>query len=150
MSNTNQSLTSPDLWIRLVYMVVFWLLSYIARVVIGAVGVIQFFVVLFSGETNRNLKNLGEGTARWTQQNYLFLCFASEQKPFPFQDWPSPEDTSPEDNGDGETAVTEPKAHYSATEPTASEKPTTAPAEERPSESADGDTSDDKKKDSQG
>jgi hypothetical protein len=101
MTDNNQSLTNPDLWIRLVYMVIFWLLSYIARMVIGAVGFIQFFVVLFSGETNKNLKNLGEGTARWTQQNYLFLSFASEQKPYPFQDWPSPEgdQTSDDDSG---------------------------------------------------
>jgi len=90
MSDNNQSLTSPDLWIRLIYMLIFWLLSFVARVVIGIVAFIQFFVVLFSGETNKNLKHLGEGIARWTQQNYLFLCFASDQKPYPFQDWPGP------------------------------------------------------------
>jgi cytoskeletal protein RodZ len=90
MSDTNQSLTSPDLWIRLIYMLIFWLLSFIARVVIGIVAFIQFFVVLFSGETNKNLKDLGEGIASWTQQNYRFLCFASDQKPYPFQDWPVP------------------------------------------------------------
>lgn len=90
MSDNNQSLTSPDLWIRLIYMLIFWLLSFIARVVIGIVAFIQFFVVLFSGETNKNLKDLGEGIASWTQQNYRFLCFASDQKPYPFQDWPAP------------------------------------------------------------
>ena len=49
-----------------------------------------FLLVLFTGTGNANLRAAGEGIARWTQQAYLFLSFASDEKPYPFQDWPGP------------------------------------------------------------
>jgi len=100
MSEERQSnLTNPDLWIRLVYMLVFWLLSWLARLAIAVVAAIQFVLVLVNGEGNSNLRRLGQAIAIWTQQNFLFLSFACEEKPFPFQDWPQ---YSEENGGDDE------------------------------------------------
>ncbi|MGD9662593.1 MAG: DUF4389 domain-containing protein [Porticoccaceae bacterium] len=97
MSEDRQSnVTNPDLWIRLVYMLLFWLLSWLARLAIAVIAVIQFVLVLINGEGNGNLRRLGQGIAIWMQQNFQFLCFGSEEKPFPFQDWPQ----SPEEDGD--------------------------------------------------
>lgn len=83
-----QNLTNPDLWLRLIYMILFALLSGLARIVIFLIAAVQFLFVLFSGEDNINLRVLGNGISQWTMQTYQFLCFASEQKPYPFQDWP--------------------------------------------------------------
>ncbi|MCK9502983.1 MAG: DUF4389 domain-containing protein [Porticoccaceae bacterium] len=89
MSDDRQSnLTNPDLWIRLVYMLVFWLLSWVARAAIAVIALIQFVLVLVNGEGNGGLRNGGRSIAVWIQQNFLFLSFASDEKPFPFQDWP--------------------------------------------------------------
>lgn len=109
MAEPNQSnLTNPDLWIRLVYMLLFWVLSWLARAAVLVISLIQCVLALVNGETNANLRNLGQGIARWTEQNYLFLTFVSDEKPYPFQDWPVAmadaedvtevaEDLSPED-----------------------------------------------------
>jgi Domain of unknown function (DUF4389) len=110
MSESKVSPASPDLWIRLVYMVVFWLLSFLARIVIAIVAILQFLVVLFTGEINHNLRDLGAGIAIWTRQNYDFLSFASDSKPFPFQDWPTVE-------GDNQTDTEEPVVADSDTDP---------------------------------
>lgn len=86
------NLTNPDLWIRLVYMLIFGLLLWVARLVIGVVTLLQFLMVLFTGGDNANLRNLGQGVARWSLHAHLFLTFNTESKPFPFDDWPEIEE----------------------------------------------------------
>lgn len=89
MNERKQSnLTNPDIWIRLLYMVVFGVLTTIARLVIVVIAILQFLLVLVTGDDNSNLRNAGQTIAKWTLQAYYFLTFASEDKPFPFDDWP--------------------------------------------------------------
>ena len=45
-------------------------------------------LVLFSGKDNENLRNLGQGLGKWVYQTIMFLTFNSENKPFPFDEWP--------------------------------------------------------------
>ena len=90
-TENNNQLTNPDLWIRLVYMILFALLSILSRILISIVAAVQFLVVLFSGEGNHHLRRFGYGLAEWTSQAYLFLSFNTEDKPFPFADWPEPD-----------------------------------------------------------
>lgn len=91
MSDSNShNLTNPDLWIRLIYMVLFAVLSGLSRIVILIIAALQFLLVLFNGTENQNLKKLGFSTAQWTRDSYDFLTFNSDNKPFPFSDWPEP------------------------------------------------------------
>ena len=98
MSNNgkNLPLTDVDTWLRLAYMLVFGLLSGLARLLLLVVAAIQFVLVLITGESNSNLRSFGYGLAKWTEQAFLFLSFASERKPYPFQDWPMPAIEEPE------------------------------------------------------
>lgn len=92
---TKQNLLNPDLWIRLVYMLVFAALLCIARIVIYAVAVLQFLLVLLSGSDNQNLREVGQIAAKWSLQAFYFLTFNSDQKPFPFDDWPDLDKAEP-------------------------------------------------------
>ena len=94
---TKTHLLNPETWIRLLYMIVFGLLSILARMVVWIVAVLQFLLVLITGDDNKNLRDLGQGAAKWTYQAFLFLTFNSNDKPFPFSDWPEIEES--EDNG---------------------------------------------------
>lgn len=85
---TKHNLTNVDHWIRLVYMLIFGLLLVVARMVIWVVALLEFLFILFTGKDNRNLRNLGQGTAKWCYQALLFVTFNTNQKPFPFDDWP--------------------------------------------------------------
>ena len=94
---TKTHLLNPETWIRLLYMIVFGLLSILARMVVWVVAVLQFLLVLITGTDNKNLRDLGQGAAKWTYQAFLFLTFNSNDKPYPFSDWPEIEES--EDNG---------------------------------------------------
>lgn len=97
---TKTNILNTETWMRLLYMIVFVLLSFVARMVIWVVAVLQFLLVLITGEGNPNLRDLGQGTSKWTYQAFLFLTFNSDEKPFPFSDWPEIE---PEVKAAGET-----------------------------------------------
>ena len=85
---TKTNLLNKETWLRLLYMAVFGLLSFVARIVIWVVAVLQFLLVLITGEGNSNLRDLGQGASKWTYQAYMFVTFNSDNKPFPFSDWP--------------------------------------------------------------
>jgi len=93
---TKTHLLNPEIWIRLLYMIVFGLLSILARIVVWIVAVLQLLLVLITGTDNKNLRDLGQGAAKWTYQAFMFLTFNSNDKPFPFSDWPEIEES--EDN----------------------------------------------------
>jgi Flp pilus assembly protein TadB len=77
-------------WLRLFFMLVVVLLYGVSRIVTGAVVVLQFFWLLFTGKTNKRLQNLGQALASYTYQIILYLTFNSEKRPFPFDtDWPA-------------------------------------------------------------
>ena len=81
---------SRSTWLRLFFMLVVVLLYGVSRVVVGAVVVLQFFWLLFTGDTNARLRNLGQALAAYTYQIILYLTFNTEQRPFPFDaDWPT-------------------------------------------------------------
>ena len=88
MINGNLSLTNVDTWIRLAYMVLFALLVMAARLLVSIVVVVLFALVLIFGKDNENLRNLGQGLGKWVYQAIMFLTFNSNDKPFPFDDWP--------------------------------------------------------------
>ena len=85
---TKTNLLNTETWFRLIYMLVFGLLSVVARMVIWVVAILQFLLVLVTGTGNDNLRDLGQGTSKWVYQTFLFLTFNSDDKPFPFSDWP--------------------------------------------------------------
>jgi hypothetical protein len=41
---------------------------------------------------NENLKKLGETISTWSYQAFLFLTYNTDEKPFPFSDWPDPKE----------------------------------------------------------
>ena len=85
-----KNLKSKSIWMRLLFMLVITFLYSVSRIVVGAVVVIQFFWVLFTGETNQKLQVFGKSLATYTNQIVLYLTFNTEERPFPFDvDWPN-------------------------------------------------------------
>lgn len=77
-------------WLRLFFMLVVLILYGVSRVVVGAVVLLQFFWLLFTGETNARLQKFGQALATYTYQIILYLTFNTELRPFPFDaDWPA-------------------------------------------------------------
>ena len=88
MMNNGIHVKRSSTWVRLAYMLFFGLLIAVGRLVLGIVVVGQFLMVLITGDDNDNLRNLGQGVAKWIYQGILFLTFNTDVKPFPFDEWP--------------------------------------------------------------
>lgn len=85
-----EHLTASETWIRGLFILLFVFLLVIARVVTGAVVVIQFLFTVFSGQTNDNLRFFGASLSSYVYQAMLFVTYNSDDKPFPFAPWPTP------------------------------------------------------------
>lgn len=82
------NLTSGEHWLRLLYMLLFAVVLYVAAIVVGLVIVVQFLFALISGKANDNLKQFGGSLSRYIFQVLRFMTYNREEKPFPFSDWP--------------------------------------------------------------
>jgi hypothetical protein len=70
-------------------MIVMVLCYAVARLAVAVVVVVLFLYVLFTGEPNPRLKDLGLSLARYVYQIVEYLTFNTEVRPFPFDaDWP--------------------------------------------------------------
>ena len=86
-----QNLKSRSTWVRLAFMILFAVIFYISMFVLFAVAIIQFLAKLLTGEANERLLRFGEGLSRFIYQTGQFMTFNTEEMPFPFSDWPTPE-----------------------------------------------------------
>ena len=83
-------LTSGDLWLRALYMIFFVLAYGVAEVVLVLVVLFQFVHILFSGSANEAALRLGGALSVYIRQVLDYQTFNSEERPFPFNDWPEP------------------------------------------------------------
>lgn len=84
-----QHMGDSGVWKRLLFMLVFAVIYSVAEVVLTAVVVLQFLFVLFTGEKNDRLLSLGASLSTYAYQVFRYLTYNSEQRPFPFADWPT-------------------------------------------------------------
>ncbi len=81
-------LTSRDLWMRLIYMIVLAIAYSLAELLMIAVVIFQFVFILLTGSANEPLLRLGQNLTRYIADIIRFQTFNTEDKPFPFDDWP--------------------------------------------------------------
>ncbi len=119
-----ENVMDSNIWLRLLFMLLFAVVFAATRVVLVVVIAVQFLWVLFTGKRNDQLLSFGSQLATFIYQIYRYLSFNTEKRPFPFDDFPSSQallDDSVED--DVETVEAEPVIEKSApakeTEPAA-------------------------------
>jgi len=86
-----ENVMDTNIWIRLVFMLLFAVIFAATRVILVAVIAIQFLWVLFTGNKNVQLLSFGSQLATFIYQIYRYLSFNTEKRPFPFDDFPSAE-----------------------------------------------------------
>jgi hypothetical protein len=70
-------------------MILFGILYSLAGTVLVVVAVLQFILVLTGSAPNTRLLSFGRNLGSYVQQLVNFQTFNTEEKPFPFSDWPS-------------------------------------------------------------
>ena len=86
-----QRLSSGDIWMRALYMILFAIAYSIAEFVITFRVIFQFLAILFTRHANEPLLKLGKSLSTYVWQVLQFQTFNSETKPFPFSAWPEEE-----------------------------------------------------------
>jgi Domain of unknown function (DUF4389) len=84
-TTTNQR----NIWIRGLFMLLMALAYHVSGTVIFIVTVIQFVMRLLVDKPNARLVSFGRNMGRYLQHIVNFLTFATEEMPFPFNDWPT-------------------------------------------------------------
>jgi Domain of unknown function (DUF4389) len=78
-----------NIWVRGLLMLLMALAFQVSGTVLCFVTAIQFLIVLLNGTPNARLAAFGRSMGRYLQQIVNFLTFATEELPFPFNDWPT-------------------------------------------------------------
>lgn len=84
-------LTSGDVWMRALYMIFFAIAYSVAEVLIVLTVIFQFLNILFTGNANLPLLRFGRNLSEYVFQVVQFETFNTEERPFPFTDWPDQE-----------------------------------------------------------
>lgn len=112
------NLTSSEHWTRFIYMLLFAVFLYVASLLAAVLVIAQFVFALISGAPNPRLRSFGGEVATYINQIWMFLTYNSEEKAYPFADWPSVENSdAPVQAPVAESAVAEPEPMKSAPEP---------------------------------
>lgn len=83
------NLTNPEVWIRLVFMLLYAAAFYLAVWVGGAVAVIQLAFKLTSGKSIPRLAVFGTNLGAYLSQILAFETFGSERRPWPMTPFPA-------------------------------------------------------------
>ncbi|MDB9894629.1 DUF4389 domain-containing protein [Reinekea forsetii] len=78
--------------VRLPYMLLFWLFLRISLMVTGLISLIQWIVLWFQDEPIASLVAFAKPLSIFQSQILAYLTFASDDKVYPFTDWPRADD----------------------------------------------------------
>ena len=90
--NLINNLKSESRWLRLVFMALFSAVGYLAALLVLVLAIIQVVYSFFKGECNERLLQFSDGLNQFIYQTAQFLTFNSDDKPYPFADWPDSSD----------------------------------------------------------
>lgn len=74
--------------IRVLYVILFYVIYGLTDVVFALIAIVQTVLNLFGGGPSMTLKLFGASLGLYVKQIADYLSYASEEKPFPFSDWP--------------------------------------------------------------
>ena len=76
--------------LRALFMLAFWIASRVAVIVVVVLALFQLIWNLVTLRPNEKIMRFGKSLGVYISQIVDFLTYNTEQKPWPFQDWPRP------------------------------------------------------------
>ena len=83
------NLLNPATWLRLVYMVFYFVVFNVVEILIAAVVLFQVIMTLFTGSRNQRAMDFGAQLGMYAYQILRYLTYNTDEAPFPFSEWPS-------------------------------------------------------------
>jgi len=84
-----QHVQNTSTWMRILFILLFWLVFNIVELVIGVLVLFQVVNLLVTGERNVRVLELSAQMNRYAWHILQFVTFNSDARPFPFSDWDS-------------------------------------------------------------
>lgn len=122
--------------LRILWVALFVVVWRVAELVLLATVLVQLVYRLFRGRPHVEVMNFGDSLSQYLAQMGRFASFHSDEKPWPFADWPAPR----EPQGEGAEAVRAARAEAAAQAepaPGAAAPVAAAPAAVEPATAAD-------------
>ncbi len=88
MTDASQQIERESLVVRIFWMLVFVLAWHVAEMLLVVVVVLQLCCRLLQGKPNFDLLKFGDALSQYLAQIGRFGSFNTEEKPWPFADWP--------------------------------------------------------------
>ena len=97
MTETMRTRTrQSEIWLRLfLTLVYFGLFFYLIKFLIGVCLLFQAAMQVCTGHTNSRLLLFTGDLNRFAFHVLQYVTYTSDQRPFPFSDWPGPDDAVP-------------------------------------------------------
>ncbi len=88
-TTTDKKSDLGEQWLRLVFMVLFWIALRISEFAIGVTMLMQFVYRISQGEHHPKLMAFGDSLSQYVASIAAFQTYQTEDKPFPFGSWPA-------------------------------------------------------------
>lgn len=86
--------TAKSTWLHGFFILLFAVIYSLAKILVVAVVVFQFLATLITGKRNERLLEFGQSLSTFMYQILCYLTFNSDEKPYPFGEWPKGEPVS--------------------------------------------------------
>jgi hypothetical protein len=87
-NNLKEKLLVKSKWLRGLFMALFVVIQYLVSWMIVLIAFFQFVIDLLTGKPNDKLLEFTKHLNTYLLQIVNFITFNSEEKPFPFSNWP--------------------------------------------------------------
>lgn len=90
MNDSNRDAGHESILLRILWMLIFVMVWQVAQFLLGALVLVQLVYRLIYGAPSASMMNFGDSLSQYLAQIGRFGSFHTEQKPWPFADWPAP------------------------------------------------------------
>lgn len=88
MTDRSRDTQDTPVLITGVYMMMYYVIYLLLGYLLFGIGVAQLLVKLLSGEPQKDLQHFGASLSRYMAQIVEYVAMRSQERPFPFSDWP--------------------------------------------------------------
>ena len=86
-----ENLIDEGIWMRGIFMVLFFIAYNIAEFLILVTALFQFVSILVSGRLNETMLRFGNNLSYFSLETFKYMTFNTNFRPFPFSPWPDKE-----------------------------------------------------------
>ncbi len=92
LEKSHHTADKKPIWFRGLYIFLFFVISYVVILITFFVVIFQFISHLILNKPNEHLQHFGESLSLYACAIMQFITYNTEQMPFPFDSWPTPEE----------------------------------------------------------